>query len=129
MQFRTDDNSSGTWSIIPKESLAIDNAIKNGINNITIVESSGKELSKKLLPKETTSATLILTQTITAQNTTDDMTYDNIAEITQYSNTVGRRMAYSVVGNQDPATTPAEVDSAGAEKVIILPPLDILTCT
>ena len=122
MQFRTDDNSSGTWSIIPKESLAIDNAIKNGINNITIVESSGKELSKKLLPKETTSATLILTQTITAQNTTDDMTYDNIAEITQYSNTVGRRMAYSVVGNQDPATTPTEVDSAGAEKVIILPP-------
>ena len=108
MQFRTDDNSSGTWSIIPKESLAIDNAIKNGINNITIVE--------------TTSATLILTQTITAQNTTDDMTYDNIAEITQYSNTVGRRMAYSVVGNQDPATTPTEVDSAGAEKVIILPP-------
>lgn len=124
MQFRTTDNNSGQWNIIPKESLVINEAVKNKINNITIIESSGKnkDLTKELKPTETASTTLILTQTITAQNTTDDMTYDNIAEITKYYNTVGRRMAYSVVGNQDPATTPAEVDSAGAEKVIILPP-------
>ena len=48
--------------------------------------------------------------------------YDNIAEIMQTSNTVGRRMAYSVVGNQDPTTEPTEVDTAKAEKVLILPP-------
>ena len=48
---------------------------------------------------------------------------NNMVEIVQTSNTVGRRMAFSVVGNQDPlASKPSEVDTAMAERVIILPP-------
>ena len=51
------------------------------------------------------------------------MSYDNIAEIVQISNDVGRRMAYSVQGNQDPTDLEnLEVDSSKAERVVILPP-------
>ena len=46
-----------------------------------------------------------------------------MVEIAKTSNTVGRRMAYSVVGNQDPtASKAAEVDTSLAERVVILPP-------
>ena len=48
--------------------------------------------------------------------------YDNIAEIMQTSNTVGRRMAYSVQGNQKPSEPPTEPDASRAEQVVILPP-------
>jgi len=46
-----------------------------------------------------------------------------MAEIVQTSNNVGRRMAYSIVGNQDPTLdAPSEVDATKAEEVLILPP-------
>ena len=46
-----------------------------------------------------------------------------MVEIVKTSNEVGRRMAFSVVGNQDPTSEePAEVDANVAEKVVILPP-------
>ncbi len=118
LQYREVDNSN--WQIASKDSLNVSDDVKNAINNTTIIQT--EKLNKKLSPKESTSEKLVLTQTITSQNTSDDMTYDNIAEIVQYSNTVGRRMAYSIVGNQKPNEAPAEVDSAKAEKIIILPP-------
>ena len=65
---------------------------------------------------------LILTQLITAENTTDDLTYRNIVELVRTSNDVGRRNAYSIVGNQDPTQEPQEVDTDRAEVVKILPP-------
>ena len=65
---------------------------------------------------------LVLTQLITSENDTDDLTYKNIVEIINTSNTVGRRMEYSVVGNQDPTISPQELDSDQAEVVKILPP-------
>ena len=86
----------------------------------TIIKT--EKFKQDLKPGDVKVDNLVLSQTITSQNTSDDMTYDNIAEIIQYSNTVGRRMAYSVVGNQNPNNMPAEVDTAAAEKVIILPP-------
>ena len=79
-------------------------------------------LNEKLEPGHSTEKTLILTQLITPENKSDDLTYNNIVEIVKTSNTVGRRMAYSVVGNQDPRAEAAEVDSSRAERVIILPP-------
>ena len=82
------------------------------------------EFNKKtLLPGETTETKqLTLTQLITPQNKDDELTYKNIAEIVEISNDVGRRMAFSIQGNQDPTATPAEVDSFAAEDVKILPP-------
>ena len=65
---------------------------------------------------------LVLTQTLTADSKNDDKSYDNITELVSTSNTVGRRMAYSVVGNQDPTAEPAEIDADDAQTVTILPP-------
>lgn len=118
LQYREVDNTE--WKTTGKSSLSVSDAVKGVIGNNTIIQT--EKLSKKLSPKDSISGNLILTQTITSQNTSDDMTYDNIAEIVQYSNTVGRRMAYSVVGNQNPNDAPTEVDTAKAEKIIILPP-------
>lgn len=87
-------------------------------------------LNKELAPTENTTAGLVLTQLINPENSTDDKTYDNIAEITTISNPIGRRMAYSIQGNQDPTADASEegkleVDSAKSERVTILPPFGI----
>ena len=65
---------------------------------------------------------LILTQMITQDNTNDDKTYNNMVELVTTKNTVGRKMAYSVVGNQDPITEPYEIDADDSQDVVILPP-------
>ena len=65
---------------------------------------------------------MILTQTITAQNENDDLVYNNIGEIVAITNSVGRRMAFSIQGNQKPSESPQEPDSSMAEPVVILPP-------
>ena len=74
----------------------------------------GKEVEKE--------DALLLTQVLTPENEKDDFTYENIAEIIEATNTVGRRMAFSIVGNQDPLSKAQEVDSSSSEQVIILPP-------
>lgn len=153
LQFRETDNT-GIWSIISTEDVIngqngedsnlVNSKVKNAIQktvdgrtvNIynSIVQTTS--LNKDLIPVGTEGATddqtststkLVLSQLITAQNDTDDLTYDNIAEIVKTTNSVGRRMAYSVVGNQDPTQIPSEVDAAKAERVMILPPFGSAT--
>lgn len=123
LQYRMADNNG--WTATNTEQLIsssdVDSTLKDSLDKYnTIIETN--KLNKALKPGEETSGDLILTQTITSQNTDDDMNYQNIAEILQTSNSVGRRMAYSVVGNQDPTKDIAEIDSARAENVLILPP-------
>lgn len=65
---------------------------------------------------------LILTQMITQDNTKDDKTYNNMVELVTTKNTVGRKMAYSIVGNQDPTIEPYEIDADDSQDVVILPP-------
>lgn len=93
-------------------------------NTIITTESLNKALKPAILGngESTTSTPLVLTQLITTENDTDDLTYENIVEIVKTSNTVGRRMEYSVVGNQNPSEEPEELDSDKAEVVKILPP-------
>ena len=97
-------------------------------NTIIETENFGEQA---LLPGQEVSKTLILSQLITPENTDDDLTYNNMVEIVKTSNTAGRRMAYSVVGNQDPTLSDAsEVDASMAERIVILPPFgsgEILT--
>ncbi len=66
--------------------------------------------------------TLVLTQTLTADDGGDDKTYNNLMEIVKVNNTVGRRFSDSVVGNQNPTEEPKEVDSDDSQQVRILPP-------
>ena len=59
---------------------------------------------------------------ITPDNDSDDMIYNNMVELVKSSNTAGRRMEYSVVGNQDPTLEPQEIDADTSQEVTILPP-------
>ena len=134
MQFRTDTNNDDWgWGTITQGEIGNNGYVSPEVSNIlsqynTIITTQA--LNEALYPLTSNpkgntqdSIQLILTQTITPQNSEDDMSYDNIAEIVQISNDVGRRMAYSVQGNQDPTDLEnLEVDSSKAERVVILPP-------
>ena len=103
------------------------NARLSEFNTIIQTESFGTALvpgqATALVPGQETTRTLILSQLISPENSADDLTYGNMVEIVKTSNTVGRRMAYSVVGNQDPLFEQAsEVDSSIAERIVILTP-------
>ena len=129
LQFNKDYNSN--WEIVKLDELYkeensadnyIDQDVKNKAQKInTIVKTNA--LNTALEPGKSVDTTLVLTQVITPENKNDNLTYSNIAEIVEVSNTVGRRMAFSIVGNQDPtANTPSEIDASIAEKIVILPP-------
>ena len=134
LQFNALENSN--WRVINKNDIAsqglVNSSLKDAVeqyNTIIITDNLGVELiptlyKEKVDNKATNSTTvpLVLTQTITSENSTDDLTYSNIVEIVKTSNTVGRRNEYSVVGNQDPTKEPQELDSDKAEVVKILPP-------
>ena len=134
LQFNASENSN--WRVINKNDIAsqglVNSSLKDAVeqyNTIIITDNLGVELiptlyKEKVDNKATNSTTipLVLTQTITSENSTDDLTYSNIVEIVKTSNIVGRRNEYSVVGNQDPTKAPQELDSDKAEVVKILPP-------
>ena len=65
---------------------------------------------------------LILTQMITQDSKNDDHIYNNMTELVTTKNPVGRKMAYSIVGNQDPTREPYEIDADDSQEVLILPP-------
>ena len=108
-------------------------------NTIIKTSESSNIANKELYPKESgygdssSSDNLVLTQLITSDNDSDDLTYRNVTEIVLTTNGLGRRNAYSIVGNQDPrvmldkdsgitAIWTREVDSDSAQIVKILPP-------
>lgn len=112
---KTDSVSKALKPIIADEDKAkeIDNAFKNDpLNALNTVNSSESVVGVQL----------VLSQMITSDNKTDDMTYNNLVELVKTSNEAGRRMAYSVVGNQDPKLEPQEIDADNSQEVTILPP-------
>lgn len=126
LQYRAQDNIGYGWELANAQNLLanglVSNKVAEGVKQFNTILTTNK-IAQALKPGEDSAvAELCLTQTLTPGNPDDNKMYDNIAEIMQTSNTVGRRMAYSVVGNQDPTTAPTEVDTAKAEKVLVLPP-------
>ena len=134
LKFAKDQNATWNWNPISQADISANGYVNktlqeekiNGKYNTIITTDS---LKKDLVPvgsskvnSSMASTKLILTQTITAENTADDLLYSNIAEIVSISNAVGRRMAFSIQGNQDPTANPAEPDASRAEDVVILPP-------
>lgn len=132
LQFYAVDNSS--WEVISKDELLsgpvnvkLANAIEK-YNTVITTNNRANIVNSQLVPEiygsgtSSVSDTLVLTQLITSENETDDLTYRNIVEIVKTSNDVGRRNAYSVVGNQNPTKDVTEVDTDVAEIVKILPP-------
>lgn len=132
LQFYAIDNEA--WRVIPQEELL------NGLVNMTLANDTAKYntvittteksniANSKLVPEiygegqSSASDDLVLTQLITSENETDDLTYRNIIEIVRTSNDVGRRNNLSVAGNQNPTAEPTEVDTDRAEVVKIMPP-------
>ncbi len=138
LQFYAADNSS--WQVISQDDLLnnglVNTALTDNIaqyNTIISTSDSAAIVNTPLVPniykeridnnaQDSVSDPLVLTQLITAENDTDDLTYRNIVEIVRTSNTVGRKNEYSVGGNQDPSQEPQEMDSDRSETVRILPP-------
>lgn len=134
LQFYAKDNSN--WSVISKDDLLsqglVNTALSTQLDKYNTIIVTDK-LSNNLVPNkykdkvngstvDSVTVPLVLTQLITSENETDDLTYRNIVEIAKTSNTVGRKNEYSVVGNQDPTLDPQELDSDKAEIVRVLPP-------
>ena len=120
-------NMADAWQTISSTDLfnqgLVNSKLTDNVAQFNTVIQTESFNTSSLLPGQEVSKTLILSQLITPENTDDDLTYSNMVEIAKTTNEVGRRMAYSVVGNQDPTTSDvAEVDSNVAERVIILPP-------
>lgn len=149
LQFYAIDNPA--WEVIDKNTLfagnennynsretLVHNSLRENVNKYNTVittkpvDANGNSPSNiakaKLVPKiydkegSVESDDLTLTQLITSENKTDDLRYRNITEIVKTSNDVGRRNAYSVVGNQNPLEEPQEIDTDRADLVQILPP-------
>ena len=123
-------NTDNGWALIKVDDLLngklVNDKLETTNNNKlssfnTIIQATS--FKQALEPGEEISKALVLSQLITPENTEDDLTYGNMVEIVNTSNELGRRMAYSVVGNQDPTLEePTEVDSNIAERIIILTP-------
>ncbi len=76
----------------------------------------------ELKPGESASVDLVLSKTLSPEDEDDTLNYGNLAEILQYSNTVGRRDMDAVPGNQQPDEDPYEYDTDYTERIIITPP-------
>ena len=99
-------------------------SLGNG-NKATEIRDKAKDLFKTdddITCASVVAKTLVLTQTLSADDGGDDKTYNNLMEIVKVNNTVGRRMRYSVVGNQNPTEEPTEIDADNSQQIRILPP-------
>ena len=80
----------------------------------------------ELKPGQSTSVQLVLSKTLSPRDEDDTLDYSNMAEILQYSNSVGRRDMDAVPGNQEPDAKPDkdefEYDTDFTERIIITPP-------
>ncbi len=107
---------------------------------------STDKINAKLLPtvaekgNSKAETSLVLSTMISNNNGVNNLVYNNLSEITSTSNVQGRRMQYSIVGNQDMAdqslgnnakqeiysnvdlVTPTEIDADSAQKVVLMPP-------
>lgn len=128
--YRAEDNQGKGWESMEKTRLGsieqmenegyLDKDVKlqeKDIHQILINESLS---SINLAPGESRTIELQLSKTISSDDENEDLSYDNIAEILQYTNLVGRRA--DLPGNQDPTEPPTEADSDYTETVIITPP-------
>ena len=144
LQFSAEEN--GAWKEISKDEIKQLGLIKKSLindgkinqnNTIIISDAFGKELAPTRYQEEingyaqnSTTVPLVLSQLITSQNSTDDLTYRNMVEIVRTANTVGRRDDVSIVGNQDPTNNvPQEPDTDVAQVVRVLPPFGDMSKT
>ncbi len=129
--YREADNTGKGWLNIDKTDLEniakmeqtgyLDPSVKLESKNIHEILVNDSLRNDQLLPGDSRTLELLLTKGLTTtKDSKDDPTFDNIAEVLQYTNLVGRRS--DIPGNQDPTKVPLEGDSDWTEKVSITPP-------
>lgn len=146
------ENQNGSWIIVEGSQNANNYTAAltgTGILNQKLAENVDNDyeqiiqLSQALeatVPGGENILTLVLSQTITAEDlessniqdvlngNTDvidadgKLVFNNLTELVETSNTLGRRMAFSVVGNQEPRGDLKEIDAAKAEEIILMGP-------
>ena len=132
LAYREDDNTSGGWKSLAQidnlqsvENMSgkyLDPNIVDTINkNVGQILVNDSKTNTALAPNEQTYVELILSKALSSSSK-DDPTFDNIAEILQYTNDVGRRS--EIPGDQDPTQDPTagKNDSDCAEQITITPP-------
>lgn len=111
-------------------------------NTLITTDSLSQELLPELFDKNGSSKkTTLVLSTILSDDGEENYVYNNLAEIVATSNKQGRRMSYSISGNQEMSdqslgnnasekvyttvdlVTPSEMDSDSSQRIIILPPL------
>ena len=73
---------------------------------------------------------LTVNKAVSAEDDADNLTYDNLAEIVKYENSVGRRNVTAVPGNSTPILGEfiggiKEIDSSATELITFMPPTGI----
>lgn len=121
----------------------------NTYNNIVTNKSLGDtalypEAAKLDGVQSSTQTTMMLSTTLVPDSGEDTLVYNNLSEIVQVSNSQGRRLKYSITGNQPMANqeygsdvpadeddeiytkvdlvTPKEIDADSSQEILILPP-------
>ena len=142
LTFDKQDGENRLWEVVEKEQIQTDKNstfVSNAINpadtknKTNLVDISTKQiilqttqdnpLTKALAPGESTQeVTLVLKKVLSAESSTDDLTYENMIEIVEVENTVGRYDHTSTPGDQSPEEPPKQDDSAESELITILPP-------
>lgn len=128
--YREDDNQGRGWLSMDKTSLEsiakmeengyLDPEVKLESKDIHQIIVNDSLKNEALVPGDSRTVELMLSKTLSTSEGTEDPTFDNIAEILQYTNTVGRRS--DIPGNQDPTKAPVEGDADWTETVTITPP-------
>ena len=129
--YRADDNTTASWKSLEQAGLpsidemsgkyldsTIIESVKRNTSEILVTDSANKAMTPDSAPQE---VILVLSKTISSNEDTDP-TFDNVAEIIQYTNDVGRRS--EIPGNQDPGENPTAGynDSDRTETITITPP-------
>ena len=166
LQFLPTNDNNSTWSIRTVDDLTSNSNTGTNVGDNTnlihtkfintlntynaIVTTKALGNDNGLLPEKSNQdgsyaeTQMMLSSMLTPDTGDDSMVYNNLAEIVQVSNDQGRRMKFSIVGNQpmanqslgvgDPAdpnsgtytkadlVTPQEPDADSAQKLTILPP-------
>lgn len=144
------ENTDYTTNPVGNNDDLINNKYYNTLNTYNTIVTT-KALNTDLVPEaanldaaSSVQTTMMLSTTLTPDTGEDTMVYNNLSEIVQVSNTQGRRLKWSVTGNQpmadqdrgsdEPArpedeiytnadlVTPKEIDADSSQEILILPP-------
>ena len=158
IKYAKDYNANNNWDIRYANELT--NTSQNGENDLVNRQYASRlktyntlltteDVKGGLLPRSiaqdyneaaSKDTSLVLTTTVSTNNTGDNLVYNNLTEIVKMTNSQGRRMQFAIVGNQIMADqslgnnaasnelskikliTPSEIDADSAQQVVLMPP-------